>query len=168
MEMKQTSLIEYVSDLKGYERDIRLEMKFAEQIKSILGRIFIKQDENWDVEKATDFLVLTIEPIRVAVRLRRHQYYEKYKEQITIRWTRPTGNETEIHKIRKGNVSHLFYGFVNADENEIIQYIIGDLNVFRESEPVPYQLKSNKNPPDSSFAVYMLKQFPKEFIVSRG
>lgn len=154
-------------NLQGYEKDIQLELRFADKIKEILGKQFITKDKEWDVEKATDFLVFTIKPLRVAVRLRRYSQYLKagYKEEFTIRWSRPSGKETEIHKIQRGYVDYLFYGFVNGDETKIIQYFIGDLNVFRRSNVTPIAILPNK-PPDSDFAVYKINQFPQEFILN--
>ena len=147
----------------GYDFDIQLELKFDRMIKAILGNVFIGKDAQMDRQQATDFLIYSVKPFKVAVRLRRYNYFLKYSDEFTIRYSRPSGVDTEIHKIQKGLVNYVLYGFVNAEETKIIRWFIGDLNVFRNANPLPV-IKSN-NPPDSSFAIYKLNQFPKNFIV---
>jgi len=149
----------------GYETDIGLERRFSKTIKAILGNAFISQDPQHDKAEGTDFEIFTVNPFRVGVRLRRYQYWRntKYREQFTIRWWRPSGVATEIHKIRCGLVDYILYGFVDKDEKRIIQWFIGDLAVFRENEPEPAALLWNK-PPDSKFAAFELSSLPNEFV----
>lgn len=153
-------------DLVGYKKDIKLEKKFSEQIKSILGNYFFSQNVEYDQKYATDFAIFTIpnREIRVGIRLRRYKYFLKYSEQFTIRWERPSGVNTEIHKIRKGLVNYILYGFINEEENDIIQYFIGNLDVFRSYESKPVRIYDNI-PFDSKLAVYNISQFPSEFIL---
>ena len=125
MDMKQTSLI---IDEKT-KKDMQLEIKLEREIKMILAEQFISKDIEMDMNRGTDFLIFNINPFKVGVRLRRFDYYEnnEYRNQFTIRWARPTGNETEIDKIRKGYVGYILYGFVDSSEENIIQYFIGNL-----------------------------------------
>ena len=146
-----------------FDRDIQLEIKFSRQIKAILGNQFIIKDEIEDLENGTDFMLLKVNPFRVGVRLRRYKFYLQYPDDFTIRWERPSGVSTEIHKIRQGKVDYILYGFVNASEKKILKYFIGDLNVFRNTEAEPI-IKPN-DPLDSWLAIYRLNQFPKEFIL---
>jgi len=87
--------------MKGYEKDIRLERKFTPEIKRILGDVFITQDPVLDKEQATDFLIFTVNISKVAARLRTYKHYimEDRKNEFTIRYSRPSGNPTEIDKI---------------------------------------------------------------------
>ncbi len=152
------------SDLiTGYKKDIRLEQQFAETMKMILGRYFIRQDVEADLHSGTDFAVFTIKPFRVAARLRRFQYYGKYSQEFTIRWTRPNGIPTEIDKLRAGLVDYLFYGFVNKEETKLQQYFIGDLAIFLRANIPPFAILPN-SPHDSDLAVYRIRDFPKGFI----
>ena len=150
----------------NYETNIRLERRFAKIIKQILGLQFIGQDPVMDKEQGTDFLTFSIQPIKVGVRLRTKGYYDKYKNQFTIRWSLFSGGKTEIHKIREGLVDYILYGFVDEEEKNIIQYFIGDLNIFRDWEqgmiPDVYQ---NKDARPTKLAVYNIDTFPKEFII---
>jgi len=146
----------------GYEGDKLLEEKLANQIKAFLGVYFIRH-ASWDedVNHGTDFMILSSAPIRVAARLRRFEYYEnlEWRNQFTIRWERPSGALTEIHKIRRGDVDYLFYGFIDKNEKRIIKYLIGDLKLFRMNEPRAVAIIPNK-PHDSDLAVYSVNWLP--------
>lgn len=96
-----------------YEQDRKIEYRFSKTIKAILGCQFIIQDEIEDIKNGTDFMLLSVNPFRVAVRLRRFKYLSMYGNEFTIRWARPSGVKTEIHKIKEGLVNYLFYGFID-------------------------------------------------------
>lgn len=88
----------------------------------------------------------------------------KYKDDFTIRWSRPSGIKTEYQKIMEGLVDYILYGFVNELEDKIIHYFIGDLVVFRETNPNPFSVKPN-NPHDSNLAVFRLCDLPDNFVL---
>jgi hypothetical protein len=140
-------------------------VKFSNTIKSILGMYFIKKDVELDLKQGTDFTVFTLNPITVAVRLRTFDYYLRYPDEFTIRWSRPSGVITEIHKIRLGLVNYIFYGFVDKSERNLIKYFIGDLTVFRQFEPKPF-IKQNKNG-DSELAAFKISDLPDVFILHK-
>lgn len=146
-----------------YENDRAIEDKFSKVIKAILGNCFFVKDVEMDLKEGTDFLTYTIKPFKVAVRLRRFSMFVKYPNDFTVRWSRPSGIKTEIHKINEGLVDYILYGFINQKETKIIKYFIGCLETFRESEVKPVAILQN-NPPDSELAVYKISQFPPEFI----
>jgi len=140
--------------------DAALEYKLSNQIKQILGEAFIRKDVKADMEEATDFAVFTIAPFKVGVRLRRCQYYHDYSQQITIRWSRPSGAPTEIDKIRKDLVQFIMYGFVDLEETRIIQYIIINAKILTHIQP--FEIKPN-NPLDSYLAIFNRKQIPEQY-----
>lgn len=150
---------------EDFNRDIQLEKRFSRTLKAILGNQFFIQDRIEDLENGTDFLLFRISPFKVGVRLRRYFYFQNpiYRNEFTIRWKRPSGVPTEIDKINDGLVDYIFYGFVDDEEKKIVQYFIGDLEVFRNTKAGP-TIKPN-NPLDSWLAVYNLNQFPKNFIL---
>ncbi len=148
----------------GYETDITLERRFSKTIRSILGCYFFTQETWQDQQEATDFAVFTAQPVKVAVRLRRHKFLLTYPHQFTIRWTRPSGIKTEIDKIRIGLVDYMLYGFVDEEEARLVQYALCDLRVFRAHEPKPLCVKDN-DPPDSQLAAFGFPQFPSAFIL---
>ncbi len=153
-----------LTSLAGYRKDIKLEECFADTIKAILGRQFISQDVNADIHEGTDFAIFAIKPFRVAARLRRFEYWGKYSKEFTLRWSRPNGMPTEIDKVRAGFVNYLFYGFVDKEEQELIQYFIGDFAVFLSSKVKPYTIKPNM-PHDSDLAIYRIQALPSNFIL---
>lgn len=126
---------------------------------------FIKKDIELDLKQGTDFTIFTLNPIKVAVRLRTFDYYLRYPDEFTIRWSRPSGVITEIHKIRLGLVNYIFYGFVDKSERNLIKYFIGDLTVFRQCEPKPF-IKQNKNG-DSELAAFKINDLPDVFILHK-
>lgn len=152
--------------MRSFDVDSRLEYKFAKIIKAILGNQFIVKDIEADLHEGTDFLVFRLQHIRVACRLRRFRYLEKYADEFTIRWSRPSGIDTEYHKIIKGLVDYILYGFINQEETKIITYFIGDLKVFRDSAIKPFEIKPN-NPYDSELAIYKIKDFPNNFVIKQ-
>ena len=150
----------------SFERDMNLERKFERQLKAILGNQFIGKEVVADLREGTDFAIFNIRPFRVGVRLRRYKYYNnlKYRKEFTIRYSRPSGVETEIDKIKKGLVGYILYGFVDQDEQRIIQYFIGDLEVFNRVSPDPYEIRENYSH-DSKLAIYKIDQLTDDFVV---
>lgn len=148
----------------NYKIDRAIEDKFSKIIKAILGNYFFVKDIEMDTKQGTDFLTYTIKPFKVAVRLRRYPMYLKYPNDFTIRYSRPSGIKTEIHKINEGLVDYILYGFIDEKEEKIIKYFIGSLSIFRESKISPLYILQNK-PPDSRLAIFNIRQFPKEFVL---
>jgi len=142
--------------------DWRLETQLTWQIKAILGEYFITKDVCADLEEATDFAIFQVNPFRIGVRLRRYSYFVSFNDEFTLRWSRPSGVKTEIDKIREGLINYYLYGFVNEEENKIIQYFLADMKKF--TDPKPHSILLN-DPYDSTFAVYKLNQFSNGFIL---
>lgn len=151
-----------LQDSTTFPDDRKLEDKFAPTIKGMLATHFIRKVESDDLEKGRDFAIYKVQPFSVAVRLRRHRFFRAFRDEFTIRWSRPRGTKTEIDKIREGTVNYLFYGFLSPDETFIIQYFLADLKEFGNPEPAEIILNKTK---DSELAVFKLNQFPKSFIV---
>ena len=152
----------------SYENNIRLERKFANEIKAILGLQFIGQDPIMDKQQGTDFLVFSIAPIKVGLRLRTYRYYQnpEYRNQFTIRFKLASGAKTEYQKIKEGLVQYILYGFVDETETKMVQYFIGDLSVFNEYEAgMKTEIHQNKDKNPSWLKAYYIKDFPKEFII---
>jgi hypothetical protein len=153
--------------MNNYENNIRLERRFAGQIKAILGMTFIGQDSEQDVKFATDFLVFSINPFKIACRLRTYKFIN-FKDEFTIRCSLYSGNKTELDKIREGFADYIFYGFVDEKEEKIVSYFIGDLNVFRDYEGgIDVRVFQNTDERPSKLAVYKINQFPNNFIVKK-
>jgi len=157
---------DWVADKKWSDR-------YLPQIKSIIGRTFIQTAPiEEDQERNTDLIVFKMEPIRIACRLRRYEYFLKYPGEFTIRAGRPNGTKTELTKIIEGWGNFFFYGF--ADDDKIFSWRIGDLNVFRlwfnrcllkNRGLIPGEQKKNTDK-SSSFVVYDWNDLPNNFIVA--
>lgn len=116
----------------GWSSDKKWSDKFIPEIKSILANIFVcAAPEYEDQRNNTDLMVFMMNPARVACRVRRFEYLKRYPNDITIRKSRPSGNESELAKLISGFGDYLFYGFSNDDETGIKAYTVIDLSKFR-------------------------------------
>jgi hypothetical protein len=119
---------EWISDKKWSDRFIPI-------IKPILGQYLIGEPPiEEDMERNTDLIVLKMEPLRIACRIRRPKFYfdhPEYRDEITIRTERPNGYKTELTKIIEGFGDFFFYGFSNKEENSLVAWKLCKLSVFR-------------------------------------
>jgi len=107
---------------------------FIIQLKRELGEVFINiAPEYKDTQEATDLIIFEKGSLCFACRVRRFEYFEKYKDQFTIRLKLPNYKKSEMDKIKEGFGDYYFYGFSNKhnDGSGFIQYLIFDLNEFR-------------------------------------
>lgn len=126
-----------------------------------------------DMHHNTDLIVLRLDTVRVACRLRRHNYLGNYADEFTIRASRGTGADTELRKIIAGWGDYIFYGFASADESSLAAWILADLKVFR----VWYnqQLYAGRRPGQkatngdgsSTFLAFKIDDLPPGFLVAR-
>jgi len=148
--------------------------QFIPEIKKILGTYLIGEppDEE-DAFRNTDLIVLKMEPVRIACRVRRPEYCN-YKNEFTIRQELPSGNKTELSKILEGWGNYFFYGI--ADYNQHLQsWGLGDLNVFRlwfnqrlfrlDKGSLPGKKKYNIDG-SSNFLVFKWNEISEGFIVA--
>lgn len=157
--------------MNGWASDKKWSDVFLPQIKAIIGQTFIVEPPaTEDQEHNTDLIVLKMDPIRVACRIRRERYYQQYADEFTIRCSRPSGIKTELSKIIEGWGDYLFYGF--GDES-LIAYRIGDLKVFRlwftrylsqNGGTTPGLFKKNADG-SSNFIAFKWSELPQNFIV---
>lgn len=146
------------------------------QIKRILGEILLTEAATEDdQEKATDLIVLRFDAIRIAVRLRRPGYFDRYGDEFTIRTSRPGGMKTELAKILEGFGDYFFYGHA-ADKSLLGQWGLGKLNSFRSwhhhflaanGGRIPGRPQNNKDS-SSSFRAYRWLDIPGFLIAHSG
>lgn len=122
--------------------------RFTPQVKEILlqnARHFVHVETagpELDNEKATDMvMVIQTDQGHVAVRIRRDGCGWR---DLTIRLARPSGVETEWHKIRRGFARWYLYGWA-PDNTSIAEWIFVDLDVVRANNSLdrPWQVKAN-------------------------
>jgi len=118
--------------MKDWEKDKRWTDALLPQVKSILGRHLIGDAPlEEDAERNTDLIVLRLDAVRIACRIRTYEYYLRYPDEFTIRAGRPSGIKTELTKIIEGWGNYFFYGFASADKAYLVKWTLGDLNAFR-------------------------------------
>jgi len=152
--------------------------RLVPNIKFILGHYLIDHAPvEEDQQRNTDLIVLTMQPLRVACRIRRFEYLSSYRDEFTIRSDRPSGAKTELAKIVEGWGDYLFYGFASPNGDALAFWFLGDLVVFRRwfSEALaalpagasPGTLHHNRDK-SSSFLAFQLKDLPPEFVIAWG
>lgn len=163
--------------MKGWIEDKGRVDKYEPEIKRILGQYLIATaDPRRDQEEATDLMVLELQPLRVGVRVRSHDYLLKYPNEFTIRAGRPSGVASELSKIVDGWGDFLFYGFEDETGESLAAWFIGNLKVFRATlirEAIQSRgllsekYKRHNGDGSSFFFAWPLDLFPPEFIVTR-
>lgn len=163
----------------SWHDDKRWADAFMPEIKAILGMHLLGEaPQEEDAMRATDLIVLRMEPVRVAVRMRKKRYADNpgYLQEFTIRSDRASGMKTELRKILSGFGDFLFYGFEAAEGGRLGHWRLLDLNVFREHysemlflaapKVLPGQKKDNFD--GSSFCVFQYRNFPPNLIRASG
>ena len=120
------------SEMKDWERDKEWTDRLLPRIKRILGEHLIgSAPVEDDAERNTDLIVLRLDAVRIACRMRTYDYYLRYSDEFTIRAGRPSGMKTELAKILEGWGNYFFYGFASQDKTNLVKWTLGDLNAFR-------------------------------------
>jgi hypothetical protein len=160
--------------MSAYERDFDWQRGLIPEIKRILANYLIAEaPAAEDMQHNTDLIVLRLDTVRVACRIRRYEYLATYGDQFTIRASRPSGADTELAKVLSGWGDYLFYGFASADAAEFAAWMLGDLSTFRLWHH--RQLYKRRDPGEvrrngdgsSNFVAYRIDDLPDEFVVSR-
>lgn len=156
--------------------DKRWSDKFLPEIKRILGEHLISEPPiEEDAERNTDLIVLRLDAIRIACRIRKHKYLASYGNEFTIRCHRASGAKTEITKIIEGWGDYLFYGFCDENEHYLISWKLISLNEFRIwhsrkmliSKSQPGATINNKDEL-SSFVAFDITKMPAEIIFKQS
>ncbi len=118
--------------MKEWQQDKRWSDRFLPEIKKIIGAHLIAEAPiEEDQQRNTDLIVLKLDAVRVACRVRHFEFYQNWPNDFTIREGRPSGIKTELSKIIEGWGQYLFYGFSGPDEHVLVSWKLLDLNVFR-------------------------------------
>lgn len=159
-----------------WQSDKNWSGKFVPELKRICGEHLIGEaPQEEDAEHNTDLIVLRLEAVRIACRVRKHKYVAKYGGEFTIRCSRPKGVKTELAKIIEGWGDYLLYAFANEPESELASWVLGDLKVFRSwfanqlvrnSGALPGELCPNSDG-SSQFRAFHLSDMPAGFIKAR-
>lgn len=151
--------------------------KFLPEIKMILGLHLIGEPPiEEDCERNTDLIVLRMEAVRIACRIRRYNYFCRYPNDITIRSKVPSGAKTELTKIIEGWGDYFFYGFSDEQEQRLIAWRLCNLSAFRlffnryivtNKGKVPGAGKANKDG-SSDFLAFAAAEIPSFVYATAG
>lgn len=115
----------------GWQEDKRWSDRFLYEIKGYIGQTLIGEPPaEEDRERNTDLVVLRLDAVRIACRIRKYDQI-RYRDEFTIRSGRPSGVKTELTKIIEGWGDYFFYGFSDEVEEQLALWLIGDLKAFR-------------------------------------
>jgi hypothetical protein len=105
--------------------------KFIPQIKRIVGPYLLGvADDCRDMHEATDLIVIQAKDLRIAARMRKPGYADKYPYDFTIRADVPSGATTELQKMVDGFGDLFFYGHAN-EADQIVRWMLLDLAAWR-------------------------------------
>ncbi len=159
----------------SWEQDKRWSDRFLPEIKRHLGEHLIGEPPfEEDQKRNTDLIVLRMDAVRIACRIRKFSYWPKYPDEFTLRESRPNGAETELGKVIKGWGDYIFYGFADEAEKKLHAWFLGDLKVFRgwwakEQWAGRKPGFSQQNGDGSSgFRAFARQALPPEFVVARN
>lgn len=119
----------------GFKEDKYYSDLFLEEIKAILGRVFIGTAPfEKDVSENTDLLVLKALGGTFACRIRKNRFSGPFGDQFTLRYKRASGAATEYDKMMQGFGDFMFYGFADERDEHIANWTVIDLNVVRAKQ----------------------------------
>ena len=157
-----------------WEKDKAWSDLYLTEIKRILGEHLIGEPpQEEDAERNTDLIVLRMDPVRIACRVRRDSSALKYANDFTLRYSRPSGVKTELTKIVEGWGDYFFYGI--SGDACLACWALADLRVFRAWWARELYRRKGRLPgiekenPDgsSTFRVFSWDDLPDDFVVAR-
>ncbi|MDO8671434.1 MAG: hypothetical protein Q7O66_08400 [Dehalococcoidia bacterium] len=159
-----------------WQRDKAQSDRLLPELKRICGEYLIgAAPEEDDAERNTDLIVLKLEAVRIACRVRTHKYLRRYGNEFTIRSDRPRGTKTELAKIIEGWGDYFLYGFSNESGTSLDVWVLGDLKVFRlwfasqlikNKGEMPGSEQRNDDG-SSLFRAFRIDELPDSFVKAR-
>ena len=143
-------------------------------IKQIVGPLLLEPAEfKVDAMQATDLMIMHARDKRIAARVRRAGYADKYPYEFTIRSARSSGATTELTKLIEGFGDWMFYGHSDDDSGPGIgRWYVIDLNIFRanlvwhnKKNHIKYDQKKNKDQ-TTSFIGFDIRSFIGDIVVA--
>ncbi len=154
---------------RDYATDRPWSDKMSDEIRSIVGPHLLRPSPmEMDMRQGADFFVFTAHDMRIAARVRRPGFADRYPYEFTIRSKRDSGAETEMSKITKGWGDWFFYGHASIAD-KIEHWWLIDLASFRHAliwhgRDGKTRIKSTQqsNGDGTHFVAYDLRSFPSE------
>lgn len=158
----------------SFRDDFNWQRELIPQVKQVLAQyLIVEAPFEEDADHNTDLIVLRLDTVRVACRLRTFDFVNRYPDDFTIRAARPSGTKTELAKVIEGWGDYLFYGFANEAKTGLVAWLLGDLKVFRlwynrelyaGRHPGVY---SRNRDASSDFIAFDVNALPSEFVTAR-
>ncbi len=150
-----------------YANNRRWSDQFLPDIKRIVGAHLLETaPDPLDHFQATDLLMLDARDMRIAARVRRPGYAQRYPHQFTIRSKVASGAETELSKIVNGKGDWMFYGHSNITQNGVGHWWLIDLRAFRAAlirhanNGSSISMGDQSNPDGTWFKWFDIRSFP--------
>jgi hypothetical protein len=119
--------------MNAYAKNREWSDQFIEHIRQIVGpKLLVAAPLELDTQQATDLLVFRARDMRIAARVRRPEYQERFKYEFTIRSEVRCGAKTEIDKVTQGWGDWMLYGFAAPTHQKVEWWSILDLDRFRD------------------------------------
>jgi len=146
---------------------------FMPAAKSVLKGIYSAEmdisiaSDKLDTKEASDLILhgakskILNDGDRVAVRVRKHGYADRYPNEFTIRSRAMFGGETEYNKIMSGMGDFFLYAHAEQIKHEFARWLLIDLANFRyaiENMKIPKESKSNFD--GTRFYAFNIYDFP--------
>lgn len=143
----------------AWVRDKRRSDVFMPEVRRALSaHLILVGTIDEDREQGTDLVVLRTTHRSVGVRIRDvEKYFERYRFEITVRKSRPSGAKTELQKLEDGWIDLIFYGFGNFATGRLRAYRVLDCKALRaqmiRSQP-PLKYTDTPNWDGTTFRAY--------------
>lgn len=120
------------NSMNEYEVNRQWSDKYTPTIIRLTGWQLLKPaPPDVDMKQATDLIILTAHDLKIACRIRRPGFAERYPNQFTLRCYNG-GYKTELEKIISGWGDWFFYGHAKDEQSHLIEpYWLIDLESFR-------------------------------------
>ncbi len=128
---------------RPYRVDRESADRFIPEQRRILASIFgaheslvVESTEDQDREEACDMVILVLNGTKIGVRVRdAAKYIGKYPNDVTFRYSRPSGAVTEYQKILAGHGDFSLYALADFQTAQILTWKLIDLHSFRLKRP---------------------------------
>lgn len=116
-----------------YDTDRQWSDQYVPAIRAIVGPLLIQPASLLvDRNEATDLMLLHARDMRIAARVRRPGFADRYPDDFTLRAQRPNDVPTEFFKVLSGFGDWFFYGHAAyGSGRQIKRWLIVDLDVWR-------------------------------------
>lgn len=149
--------------MKTFDEDFAWQRPFREHYEEIALGVVRVSVASWDddARRNTDFQIATLgNGHRIACRARRGEYAARYHSDFTIRYSRPSGVETEWHKLRAGLGDYIIYGFAGDAPGRLARWVLINAHLVREYLDDGGRWTLHENDDGTQFAALALDQLP--------